>query len=280
MENKKYTVDQLKEKSKKIRKDILIMLNKALSGHTGGSLSCVEILVTLYFKVMKLKRENPYWEERDRFVLSKGHAAPALYAVLSDIGFIPREELWTLRRVGSRLQGHPNSRLVSGVEISTGSLGQGLSIANGMALGLRLDGLKSHVFCMLGDGELQEGEIWEAAMTASHYKLSNVTAIVDYNKIQLDGFLTNVMNVEPIGEKFRSFGWNVFEVDGHNIEQLIEVLSYDNKADSSIETKGKPKIVIAHTIKGKGVSFMENKVEFHGRAPTDQELKRALKELE
>ncbi len=273
MDNKDYKIEELKEKAREIRRDILIMLNKARSGHTGGSLSCVEILVTLYYRVMKIDRKNPEWEDRDRFVLSKGHAAPTLYAILADMGYISREELWTLRKVGSRLQGHPSSRLVPGVEISTGSLGQGLSIANGMAMALRLDGKSSHVFCLLGDGELQEGEIWEAAMTSSHYRLSNVTAIVDYNKIQLDDFVEKIMKVEPLGDKFRAFGWDVKEIDGHDFNALLETLSYEDYE------RERPLVVIAHTVKGKGVSFMENKVEFHGRAPTDEELKKALEEL-
>lgn len=263
----------LKRKATQIRKDVLKMLAKAGSGHTGGSLSCVEILVTLYYKVLRHNPKNPKWRERDRFILSKGHAAPTLYAILADMSYFPRRLLWTLRRLGSPLQGHPSSRMLPGIEVSTGSLGQGLSISNGMALAARVDKLPYRVYCLLGDGELDEGETWEAALTSSHYHLSNLTAIIDHNRIQLDGFTSDIKNTEPIGDKFKAFGFRVMEVDGHNFEELLdafEIAKFEKEA---------PTMIIAHTVKGKGVSFMENKIEYHGIAPTEEELKWILAEL-
>lgn len=269
----KYTLHELKEISRKIRIDILKMLHKAKSGHTGGSLSAVEILVSLYYVVMRHRPDDPMWEDRDRFVLSKGHAAPALYAVLASCGYFPREELNTLRQLGSRLQGHPKANSLPGIEVSTGSLGQGLSIANGIALGLRLSKKDSRVYVLLGDGEIQEGMVWEAAMSASHYSIDNLCAIVDNNGFQIDGAVHSVMNIYPIGEKFSAFGWQVFEVNGHDFVELLDAFN------EARHVKGRPSIIIAKTVKGKGVSFMEGKYEYHGVAPTDDELVRALKEL-
>lgn len=269
----KYSLSELKEISRNIRVDILGMLNRAKSGHTGGSLSAVEILVSLYYVVMNHRPHDPGWEGRDRFVLSKGHAAPALYTVLAHCGYFPKEELNTLRRLGSKLQGHPKANSVPGIEVSTGSLGQGLSIANGIALGLRLNKKQSRVYVLLGDGEIQEGMVWEAAMSASHYSIDNLCAIVDNNGFQIDGAVQKVMNIYPIAEKFSAFGWEVFEVNGHDFVELIDALN------SAKRVSGRPSVIIARTVKGKGVSFMEGKYEYHGVPPTDDELARALKEL-
>lgn len=249
------------------------MLERAGSGHTGGSLSLVEILVSLYYYKMKHDPKNPLWSERDRLVLSKGHGCPALYAVLADCGYFARAELWTLRKFGSRLQGHPEKGL-PGIEASTGSLGQGLSIANGMALAAKLDGRKNYVYCILGDGELDEGQVWEAAMTASHYKLDNLIAIVDYNKFQIDGPIQEVKELEPLKDKWLAFGWKALEADGHDFNSLITAL------DKACTTKLKPAVILAHTVKGKGVSFMENDNRWHGVAPKREDLEKALKELE
>ncbi len=265
-------VDKLTAKARDLRRDILVMLAKARSGHTGGSLSSVDILVTLYYHVMRHRSTEPDWPDRDRFVMSKGHAAPALYAVLADCGYFPRERLDNLRKLGSALQGHPCVH-TPGVEMCTGSLGHGLSLANGMAMGNRIDGLDSRVYVLLGDGECQEGEIWEAAMSSPHFKLSNLTAIVDKNRLQIDGPTVDVMNIDPIDDKFRAFGWQAVNVDGHNFTHLLSAFRLA-KAEST-----KPTAIIAHTVKGKGVSFMENNLEFHGRAPTEEELKWALAEL-
>lgn len=269
----KYSLSELKEISRNIRVDILKMLNRAKSGHTGGSLSAVEILVSLFYVEMNHRPNDPEWQERDRFVLSKGHAAPLLYTVLAHCGYFPKEDLNTLRRLGSKLQGHPKAKSLPGVEVSTGSLGQGLSIANGIALGLRLNKKRSRVYVLLGDGEIQEGMVWEAAMAASHYSIDNLCAIVDNNGFQIDGAVQKVMNIYPIGEKFSSFGWEVFEVNGHDFVELIGALN------TSKTVKGKPSVIIAKTVKGKGVSFMEGKYEYHGVPPTDDELERAMKEL-
>jgi transketolase len=267
-------VDKLRDIAIQVRRDILIMLNRAGSGHTGGSLSSVEILTALFFSKMRHRTHDPCWEERDRFVLSKGHAAPAFYAVLARCGYFPLDQLMTLRRLGSHLQGHPDCKFTPGVEVPTGSLGQGLSMANGMALALRLDGKSCRVYVLLGDGEVQEGQIWEAAMSAAHYKLDNLCTILDRNGLQIDGRVEEVMDIKPLSEKWRAFGWKVIEIDGHDYIQILNAL------DTAEEIKGQPTIVIAETVKGKGVSFFENKVEYHGVAPTDDELERALKELE
>jgi len=257
-----------------MRIDILKMLTEAGSGHPGGSLSSVEIMVALYFYKLKHDPKNPYWPDRDRFILSKGHVCPALYAALAYSGYFPKEELMTLRKLGSRLQGHSKKDSPPGVEISSGSLGQGLSVSNGIALSMRLDKKPSRVYCLMGDGETHEGQVWEAAMTAAHYKLDNVCAIIDYNKLCIDGRIEDVMSLEPIKDKWRSFGFNVIEVsDGHNISALMDAF------DKAENTKGIPSVVIAHTVKGKGVSFAENKCEWHGVAPNKEQLKKALEEL-
>lgn len=264
---------ELEKKAAELRKDVVQMICKAKSGHPGGSLSAVDIINALYNKVMKYNPKDPKWEERDRFVLSKGHAAPALYAVLSDIGLIPKEMLLTLRQFGSPLQGHPDMNKVKGVEISTGSLGQGLSVANGMAISAKIYNKDYRVYVLLGDGEIQEGQIWEAAMTSAHRKLDNLVAFIDYNNLQIDGHVDEVKGIMPVDEKFSAFGWNVIKIDGHNYEEII------NACDKAKTVKGKPTAIIANTIKGKGVSFMENVCGFHGVAPTEAETKKAVEEL-
>jgi len=266
-------IKDLKRKAVDIRKDILRMLTEAGSGHTGGSLSIVEILISLYYYKLRHDPKNPDWPERDRFILSKGHACPALYAVLAGCGYFPKEELMTLRKFGSRLQGHPQKGL-PGVEISSGSLGQGLSIANGIALGARMDNLPARVYCLMGDGETNEGQIWEAAMTASHYKLDNVCGLIDLNGLQIDGACCDVKNMDPMNKKWEAFGWNVIDADGHDFAALMDAL------DRAEKVKGKPTVIICCTTKGKGVSFIENKVEWHGIAPKKEELERALRELD
>lgn len=263
----------LKKKAKEVRRQIVEMICKAKSGHPGGSLSATDILVALYFDVLNVDPKNPLDENRDRFILSKGHGAPALYTVLAEKGFIDKDILLTLREFASPLQGHPDMKKVSGVEVSTGSLGQGLSIANGMALSAKIYKKDFRVYTLLGDGEVQEGQVWEAAMTAAHYKLDNLLAFIDCNNLQIDGNVTDVMNIEPLDKKFEAFGWNVIKIDGHNFEEIL------NAADESKKVKGKPTVVIAKTVKGKGVSFMENQCKFHGVAPTDEETVQAVKEL-
>jgi len=266
-------IKKLKKKAIDIRRDILNMLTKAGSGHTGGSLSIVEILVCLYYQRMNIDCRTPDCRGRDKMVLSKGHACPALYAVLADLGFFPKEELWTLRKLGSRLQGHPQKGL-PGVEISSGSLGQGLSVAVGFALADRMDGRDSRVYCLMGDGETNEGQVWEAAMTAAHYKLDRLCAIVDFNKLQIDGLCCEVMDPGAYKKKWENFGWHTIEVDGHDLKKL-------NKAfDKADKVKDRPQMIIADTVKGKGVSFVENKVEWHGIAPKPDELEAALAELD
>lgn len=264
---------ELRRKAVAIRKDILKMLMLAGSGHTGGSLSLVEILLSIYYLKLRHDPKRPDWKERDRLILSKGHGAPALYAVLADAGYFPQDKLWTLRKLGSQLQGHPQLGL-PGVEISSGSLGQGLSIANGMALAARLDGIASRIYCILGDGETNEGQIWEAAMTSAHYKLDNVCAIVDFNKLQIDGFCCEIMDMGPYIRKWQDFGWNAIEADGHDIAGLSGAL------DRAAATKGAPSVIVAHTVKGKGVSFVENRVEWHGVAPKKDQYERAVAELD
>lgn len=263
-------------KANEIRIDIVSMIAKAGSGHPGGSLSCTDILTALYFgDVMKHDPADPKMEGRDRFFLAKGHAAPALYATLAHAGYFPREELSTLRKLGSRLQGHPDSSLVPGVEVSTGSLGQGLSIAAGCACGLRLSGDDARVFAVLGDGECEEGQVWEAAMFAAHEKLGNLIAIIDNNGLQIDGRICDVCNPGDLGAKFAAFGWDVVEVDGHDVESLVETLSALKAAGGE-----KPHAVVAHTVKGKGVSFMEDQAGWHGKAPNAEQLEIALAELQ
>lgn len=263
----------LKKQAKLVRMEILKMLALAGSGHTGGSLSAADIVTVLYFSKMRHRPDEPNWKERDRFILSKGHAAPLLYAVLAMTGYFNISMLKTLRKLGSPLQGHPCSRVLPGVEISTGSLGQGLSVSNGIAIGMKIDNLSSRVYCLLGDGETQEGQVWEAAMTAAHYRLDNLCAIVDLNGLQIDGPVSKVKGIEPVASKWSAFGWHVIEIDGHNMEEIL------NGLDEAEKVKEKPTMIIARTIKGKGVSFFEGKVEYHGMAPTHEELEKALKEL-
>lgn len=264
-----------KEKACDIRTDIIEMLHEAGSGHPGGSLSCTDIMTTLYFGgVLDHDPENPSKEDRDRFIMAKGHAAPALYATLAEAGYLPVEELKTLRKIGSRLQGHPDSNLCPGVEVSTGSLGQGLSIAAGLAAGLRLKGLSSRVFALMGDGECEEGQVWEAATFAAHQKLGNLIGIVDLNGLQIDGKVDDVCASGTLAGKFEAFGWEVHEVDGHDVDALVSLL-----ADLKASDDSRPKAVIAHTVKGKGVSFMEDQAGWHGKAPNDEETQRALAEI-
>lgn len=264
-------IEQLQEICKDTRRNIIKMANNAKSGHIGGAFSAVEILTTLYQKVMNISPEMK--PDRDRFVLSKGHASAVYYTVLAKKGFFPEEELMTFRLFGSRLQGHPNTHL-PGVEVATGSLGQGLSMSVGMALGLKLDKIPAHVFCYLGDGELQEGTCWEAFMHAPHRKLNNLTAIIDRNMLQIDGDVEKVKSLEPLADKLKAFNWNVVEIDGHNLNQV-----YDALMNAKANTSDKPTAIIAHTTKGKGVSFMENNAGWHGKAPNDEEMEKALAEL-
>lgn len=266
-------MERVEEKAHALRYHVVEMVGKAGSGHPGGSLSSSDIVSALYFgDVLRVDPDDPSWPDRDRFVLSKGHAAPILYAALAERGFFPKETLLTLRQLGSILQGHPDSKKVPGVEVSTGSLGQGLSIAVGMALAGRLDSKSYRVWALLGDGECQEGGIWEAAMAARHYKLDNLTAIVDHNHLQIDGAIDKIMSPEPLGDKWKAFGWDVVEVDGHDIPELLRVF----KAPA---VPGKPRVIVAETVKGKGVSFMEGVAGWHGKAPKGEELDRALAEL-
>ncbi|MCF6096470.1 transketolase [Thermovorax subterraneus] len=270
---KKEELVYLQEMAKKIRCHIIEMTAVAGSGHPGGSLSCTDILVALYFREMRIDPHNPVWEDRDRFVLSKGHAAPALYAVLAEKGYFPIEELKTLRKTGSMLQGHPDMKKTPGVDMTTGSLGQGLSAANGMAIAGKLDGKDYRVYVLLGDGELEEGQVWEAAMAAAHYKLDNLTAFVDHNGLQIDGPITDVMSPEIIEEKFKAFGWHVIDINGHDFEEII------NAIEQAKKMKGKPTVIVANTVKGKGVPYMENEVDWHGKAPTQEQAQEALKAL-
>lgn len=259
--------------ARQIRCDIIKMIHTAGSGHPGASLSAVEILTALYFNVMNVDPEHPRWMQRDRFILSKGHACPVYYAALARRGFFPVTELATLRRIGSRLQGHPDMNKTPGVDMTSGSLGNGLSCGAGMALAARMDGLACRIYVLLGDGEIQEGVVWEAAMTAAHYSLDNLCAIIDNNRLQLDGYTRDVMNVDPIDDKWRSFGWNVIAADGHDLDSLVWAF------DSAGQAKGQPTVIIANTTKGRGVSFMEDECDWHGRWPTKQEAESALLEL-
>jgi len=260
--------------SKEIKKNIIEMIYEAKSGHPGGSLSCADIITYLYYEKMNVDVEKPKDLNRDRFVLSKGHAAPALYSVLAEKGYFPKEELKKLRKIGALLQGHPDSKHICGVDVSTGSLGQGISNAVGMALGLRNQKNNAKVYVLLGDGELQEGLVWEATMAAAHYKLDNLVAIIDNNGLQIDGKNEEVMGVAPLDEKFESFGWNVVYCDdGNEYDKINEAFLSVDKA------KGKPTVVIAKTVKGSGVSFMENKAEWHGQAPNEEEKEKAIKDI-
>ncbi len=266
-------VKRLEEKAKQVRRLIVKMLAKAGSGHPGGSLSSTDLISVLYFSVLRHNPKDPNWPDRDRFHMSKGHCCPLWYAVLAECGYFPADHLWTLRQFGSLLQGHPDRR-TPGINVASGSLGQGLSIGLGMSLAAKVDKKKYRVYVLMGDGEIQEGNIWEAAMAASHYKCSNLCAILDYNGFQIDGKTKDIMNLEPLLDKWKAFGWYTIEIDGHKIKDILQAYQ---EAES---IKDRPSIIIAHTIKGKGVSFMENVVDFHGRAPTKEETEKALKELE
>jgi transketolase len=267
------SITELEKMARKLRRYVITMIATAGSGHPGGSLSAADIVTVLYFKVMRHDPKNPQWPDRDRFVLSKGHAAPILYAALAECGYFPVEELSTLRKLDSRLQGHTDRTLTPGVEMSAGSLGQGLSYGIGIALAGRLDNRDYQVYVLLGDGECDEGQVWEAAMFAPHHKVDNLTAIVDHNDLQLDGRVCDIMGLEPLTDKWRAFNWHVLEINGHDMGEILKALK------KARETKGKPTVIIAHTVKGKGVSFMEGNVDFHGKAPTPRETEIALKEL-
>lgn len=264
----------LKDTAQHIRANIIRMLAASGHGHPGGSLSCTDILTVLYFSIMNIRPNQPNWENRDRFVLSKGHAAPALYSTLIERGYLSKDHLTTLHQFDSLLQGHPDMKRFPGIDLSTGSLGQGLSAGNGMALAGKLKGKDYRVYVLLGDGEIQEGQVWEAAMTAAHYKLDNLTAILDHNGLQIDGLNDEVMRVDPVDEKFRSFGWHVINVDGHNHQALEQAYL------TAASIKDKPTLINAKTIKGKGVSFMENQVKWHGVAPDQEQARLALDEIE
>ena len=267
-------VAELKEMAKKLRRHVITMIATAGSGHPGGSLSAADIITALYFKVMRHNPENAQWPDRDRFILSKGHAAPILYAALAESGYFPVEELATLRKLGSRLQGHTDRNLTPGVEMSAGSLGMGLSYGIGVALAAMLDRRDYRTYVLLSDGECDEGETWEGALSAAHFRIDNLTAIVDCNRIQLSGWTQDIMNLEPLGQKWQAFGWHTIYIDGHDFNQILAAFQEAERI------KNKPTVIIAHTIKGKGVSFMENNVNFHGKAPTSEEAEKALKELE
>ncbi len=260
--------------AKKLRRHVITMTATAGSGHPGGSLSAADIITALYFKVLRHDPRNPQWSDRDRFILSKGHAAPILYAALAEAGYFPVAELATLRKLDSRLQGHADRKFTPGVEMSAGSLGMGLSFAIGVALASRLDSKTYRTYVLLSDGECEEGQTWEAALSAAHFKVDNLTAIVDCNGIQLSGWTRDIMNLEPFIQKWQAFGWHTIDIDGHDLDQILPACQRAEKI------KGKPTVIIARTIKGKGVSFMENNVAFHGKAPTWEEAERALKELE
>ena len=266
-------VKGLEIKANEVRKNIIKTVYQSQSGHPGGSLSIADILTVLYFREMNIQPENPDWEERDRFVLSKGHCSPALYSCLANRGFFPVEDLKTFRNINSYLQGHPDKNKVPGVDMTTGSLGQGLSAANGMAIAGKVDKKEYRVYCVLGDGEIEEGQIWEAAMAASQYKLDNLCVIVDNNNLQIDGTIEEVMSSYPIDEKFRSFGFQVINIDGHDIEEIIKAF------EVAKNVKGKPTCIIAKTTKGKGITFMENQAGWHGKAPNEEQYQQAMKEM-
>lgn len=266
-------IDELKQKSTIIRRHIVQMITEACSGHPGGSLSPVELIVALYFNKLRHDPKNPQWPDRDRVVFSKGHACPLWYSLLAECGYFPKEHLLTFRKYGSILQGHPDSLRTPGVDISSGSLGQAFSAACGMAAAGKLDKKDYRVYVLLGDGEIQEGQIWEAAMSASHYKLDNLCAILDYNSFQIDGRIEDIMALEPVVDKWKAFGWHTIEIDGHDFKQILDAY---NRAET---VKGKPTIIIARTVKGKGVSFMEHTHEWHGKAPSKEQSDKALKEI-
>ena len=264
---------ELKEVARNLRRHVVKMIAAAGSGHPGGSLSAADIITALYFRVLRYDPHNAQWPDRDRFILSKGHAAPILYAALAEGGYFPVEELVTLRKLDSRLQGHTDRNLTPGVEMSAGALGQGLSFSVGVALAARLDRRDYRVYVLLSDGECDEGQTWEAALSAAHFKLDNLVAIVDCNRLQLSGWTRDIMNLEPFAQKWQAFGWHTIEIDGHDFDEILAALQ------ECQSMKAKPTVVIAHTTKGKGVSFMENNVSFHGKAPTPEEAEKALKEL-
>jgi transketolase len=264
----------LEDHADQLRRDILGMLTESGSGHPGGSLSAAEIVAALFFYKMRYDPKNPRWPDRDRFVLSKGHAAPVLYAALARAGYFPVEDLSSLRKLGSHLQGHPDQTLTPGVEVSTGSLGNGFSFAQGVALAGKLDGADYHVYALVGDGEMDEGQIWEAALFASHHKLDNLTAFVDVNGIQNDTYVKDILVTEPIVDKWRAFGWHVIDIDGHDMRAVVDAV------DAASDVKGQPTAIVCRTVKGKGVSFMENNPEYHGKAPSKDQLAQALGELD
>lgn len=271
--NKKLSVEELKKMAVSVRKDIVEMIANVNSGHPGGSLSAADLVTALYFHVMNHNPADPHWEDRDRFILSKGHACPALYSCMARTGYFPMEELKTLRQINSRIQGHPEVRKLPGIEASTGSLGQGLSIGLGLAEGAKVQNKSYRTYVLTGDGELDEGQVWESALYGGHKSVDNLVAIVDSNKQQLDGWVKDIMPLGPLADKWVSFGWEVIEIDGHDMQQILDAFA---KAET---IKGKPTVIIANTIKGKGVSFMENNLEFHGAAPSESQLKQALQEL-
>lgn len=264
---------QFEKTAANIRTGIVKAIHNAGSGHPGGSLSAADLVTALYFKEMNIDPKNPAMKDRDKFILSKGHAGPAQYAALAERGYFPKEDILTLRKLGSDFQGHPNMKKVPGIEMSTGSLGQGFSVAGGMAMANKLDQNPGRVYVLLGDGELQEGLIWEAAMSAAHYKLDNLVGILDWNGLQIDGKNEDVMTVAPVDEKFRSFGWNVIQINGHDFEQIFDAF------DKARACKGKPTMLIAKTCKGNGVSFMEGEAGWHGKAPNEEQTQQALEEL-
>ena len=260
--------------AKKLRRHVITMIATAGSGHPGGSLSAADIITALYFRILRHNPENPQWPDRDRFILSKGHAAPILYAALAETGYLPLSELTTLRKLDSRLQGHADRNFTPGVEMSAGSLGMGLSFGIGVALAAKLDSKNYRTYVLLSDGECEEGQTWEAVLSTADFKLDNITAIVDYNGIQLSGRICDIMDLEPFARKWQAFGWHTIDIDGHDLDEI------SSSCQEAEKMKDKPTVIIAHTIKGKGVSFMENNIAFHGKAPTWEEAERALKELE
>jgi len=267
-------IKELENMAKRVRRGIIQAVYSNKSGHPGGSLSIADILTVLYFKELNIDEKNPKWENRDRLVLSKGHCSPVLYSCLANRGFFDISELDKFRNIDGMLQGHPDMVKIPGVDMTSGSLGQGLSVSNGMALAGKLDKKDYRVYCIMGDGEIEEGQVWESAMAASHYKLDNLCVIIDNNNLQIDGEINKVMNSYPIDEKFRSFGFQVIHIDGHNIDEIIKAF------EVAKEIKGKPTCIIAKTIKGKGISFMENQVQWHGKAPNEEQFEQAMKELE
>jgi len=269
----KALIEELEGRARGLRCDVVKMCHYAGSGHPGGSLSAADMVAALYFHFMRLDPKNPKWEDRDRFIMSKGHACPVQYAALSRRGFFPEEVLWTLRKFESPLQGHPDMKSTRGLDMTSGSLGNGLSIGVGMALGARIAKKDFRVYVILGDGEIQEGLVWEGAMAAAHFRLDSLTAMVDYNKLQIDGENEDVMGLEPLVGKWQQFGWHTIEIDGHDMAEVVRAI------EEAQSTKGKPTCIIAHTVKGKGVSYMECAVDWHGRAPTQEELDQALVEL-